>query len=65
MWSGKPGDSAERRASIDIGDLFPEALFAWPNGALQLLSDDGKFRSENCDRLEKTQREFRSLVFGP
>lgn len=61
-WSGKPAD-APSPVKLDLGTLRPEALFAWPDGQLTLLSDDGGVMvgKKACKDADKAQRAFRAL----
>jgi len=65
-WSGQPAD-APTPLRIDLGTLRPEALFAWPDGGLTLLSDDGgvKVGKKACKDADKGKRAFRALDFKP
>jgi len=65
-WSGKPGD-APVALKVALGTLRPEALFAWPDGQLTLLSDDGGVMVGNkaCKDADKDRRAFRALDFKP
>lgn len=65
-WSGKATD-APTPLKLDLGTLRPEALFAWPDGQLTLLSDDGgvKLGKKACKDAGKGKRAFRSLDFRP
>lgn len=65
-WSGKPGD-APAPVKLDLRTLRPEALFAWPDGQLTLLSDDGGVMvgKKACKDADKGKRSFRALDFGP
>lgn len=69
-WSGKKDDGAKRVETIDLEDFSPEAIFAWPDGRLQILSDDGDVRvdGEKCKKLggrDAAKRSFRSFAFTP
>jgi len=63
-WSGKVGD-APTPIKLDLGTLRPEALFAWPDGQLTLLSDDGGVMvgKKACKDADKGKRSFRALDF--
>lgn len=65
-WSGKATD-APSAVQLDLGTLRPEALLAWPDGQLTLLSDDGGVRvgKKACKDAGKAKRSFRSLDFKP
>ncbi|HEY0953279.1 MAG TPA: DUF3616 domain-containing protein [Roseateles sp.] len=65
-WSGKAGD-APVALKLDLGTLRPEALFAWPDGRLTLLSDDGGVLvgKKACKDAGKSKRAFRALDFRP
>lgn len=65
-WSGKAGDAVVPVA-LDLGTLRPEALFAWPDGQLTLLSDDGgmPLGKHDCKDADKSRRGFRSLDITP
>ena len=65
-WSGKAGD-APSPLKLDLGTLRPEALFAWPDGHLTLLSDDGGVMvgKKACKDADKARRSFRALEFKP
>jgi hypothetical protein len=69
-WSGKKDDDAKRIENIDVEDFSPEAIFAWPDGTLQVLSDDGDFPvdGKKCKRLkgqDAAKRSFRSFALKP
>ncbi len=61
-WGGKTGD-APKPVAVDLGTLRPEALLAWPDGRLTLLSDDGGVMvgSKACKDANKSRRTFRAL----
>ena len=61
-WSGKATD-APSPVQLDLGTLRPEALFAWPDGQLTLLSDDGGVMvgKKACKDAGKAKRSFRAL----
>lgn len=63
-WNGKVGDAATP-IKLDLGTLRPEALFAWPDGQLTLLSDDGGVMvgKKACKDADKGKRFFRALDF--
>ncbi|RZL36727.1 MAG: DUF3616 domain-containing protein [Rubrivivax sp.] len=65
-WSGKPAD-APSPVKLDLGTLRPEALLAWPDGQLMLLSDDGGVMvgRKACKDADKGKRAFRALDFKP
>lgn len=65
-WSGSTGD-APTPIGLDLGTLRPEALFAWPDGQLSLLSDDGGVLvgGKACKDVDKRKRAFRALDFRP
>lgn len=65
-WTGKPTD-APTPVKLDLGTLRPEALFAWPDGQLTLLSDDGGVMvgKKACKDADKGRRSFRALDFRP
>lgn len=65
-WSGKPGD-APSHVQLDLGTLQPEALFAWPDGQLTLLSDDGgvPVGKKACKDAAKARRSFRAFDVNP
>lgn len=65
-WSGKVAD-APNPVNVELGTLRPEALFAWPDGQLTLLSDDGGMMVGNkaCKDADKQARSFRALDFKP
>jgi hypothetical protein len=65
-WSGRPGDAAVP-LQLDLGTLRPEALFAWPDGQLALLSDDGgvSVGSQACKDAGKKRRSFRAIEIKP
>ncbi len=65
-WSGKAGD-APVALKLDLGTLRPEALFAWPDGRLTLLSDDGGVQvgKKACKDAGKSKRAFRALDVRP
>jgi hypothetical protein len=66
-WSGQKDEAAKRVKDIDLDDLSPEALFVWPNGKLQILSDDGELSidGKECKDLDEDERGFRSIVVEP
>lgn len=61
-WSGKAGDKP-LPVKVDLGTLRPEALFAWPQGQLTLLSDDGGVAvgKKACKDADESRRSFRAL----
>lgn len=65
-WSGRPAD-APVAVAIELGTLRPEALFAWPDGHVTLLSDDGGVRvgKKACKDADPARRAFRALDFNP
>ncbi|WP_457423279.1 DUF3616 domain-containing protein [Roseateles sp. P5_E7] len=65
-WSGKAAD-APTPVKLDLGTLRPEALFAWPDGQVTLLSDDGgvMFGKKACKDADKAKRSFRTFDFKP
>ena len=65
-WSGKAGD-APMPLQADLGTLRPEALFAWPDGQVTLLSDDGGVMvgRKACKDADKGKRSFRALDIKP
>nr|WP_255719461.1 DUF3616 domain-containing protein [Pelomonas sp. P8] len=65
-WSGRPQDPATRWPA-DLGTLRPEALFAWPDGHLTLLSDDGGLpvSKKPCKAADRSKRGFRALDLKP
>jgi len=65
-WSGKAAD-APMSIKLDLGTLRPEALFAWPDGQLTLLSDDGGVMvgKKACKDADKGKRSFRAFDFKP
>jgi hypothetical protein len=65
-WSGKATE-APTSVKLDLGTLHPEALFAWPDGQVTLLSDDGDVPvgGKRCKKADKADRGFRSLDFKP
>lgn len=65
-WSGKAAD-APSPVQLDLGTLRPEALFAWPDGQLTLLSDDGSVMvgKKACKGAGKPKRSFRTFDFKP
>lgn len=65
-WSGQ-ANQAPVALKLDLGNLRPEALFAWPDGRLTLLSDDGgiDLGKKACKDADRSRRSFRSLDFKP
>lgn len=65
-WSGRAADAPVPLA-LNLGTLRPEALFAWPDGAVTLLSDDGgvKVGRKACKDADKARRSFRALDLRP
>lgn len=65
-WSGQAGDMPAP-VKADLGTLRPEALFAWPDGQITLLSDDGgvKVGKKACKDADKGRRAFRALDLRP
>lgn len=65
-WSGQP-KQVPVALKLDLGSLRPEALFAWPDGLLTLLSDDGgvDLGKKACKDADRSHRSFRSLDFKP
>jgi hypothetical protein len=65
-WSGRPADSKPPRLGVDLGTLRPEAMFAVPGtDTIQLLSDDGGFWADKCDKLPPGGAKFRGTVVKP
>ena len=65
-WSGRPAD-APLPVALELGTLRPEALFAWPDGQVTLLSDDGGLMvgKKACKDAAPARRAFRALNFKP
>lgn len=65
-WSGQPID-APTPVALDLGTLRPEALFAWPDGQVTLLSDDGGVTvgKRACKDAAPARRAFRALDLQP
>jgi hypothetical protein len=65
-WSGKPTDMPAP-VRTDLGTLRPEALFAWPDGQITLLSDDGgvSVGRKACKDADRSKRSFRALDIKP
>lgn len=65
-WSGKPTDMPVP-VKAGLGTLRPEALFAWPDGQITLLSDDGGVMvgKKACKDVDKGKRAFRALDVKP
>jgi hypothetical protein len=65
-WSGTAGD-APVPLPLDLGTLRPEALFAWPDGQLTLLSDDGGVTvgKKACKDAGQRKRGFRAQDVKP
>lgn len=65
-WSGRAGDTPSP-LMLDLGTLRPEALFAWPDGRVTLLSDDGGVMVDKkaCKDAGKNKRAFRALDVRP
>jgi hypothetical protein len=65
-WSGQ-AQQPPVPLPLDLGSLRPEALFAWPDGQLTLLSDDGgvSVGKQACKDADPSHRGFRSLDFKP
>ncbi|WP_457446393.1 DUF3616 domain-containing protein [Roseateles sp. P5_E4] len=65
-WSGKATD-VPAPVKAELGTLRPEALFAWPDGLLTLLSDDGGVMvgKKACKDADKGKRAFRALDLKP
>lgn len=65
-WSGKATD-VPAPIKADPGTLRPEALFAWPDGQVTLLSDDGGVMvgKKACKDANKGKRAFRALDLKP
>lgn len=55
-WSGRAGEAAQP-LPLALGSLRPEGLFAWPDGRLTLLSDDGA----ESRHLPQAQQGFRAV----
>jgi hypothetical protein len=62
-WSGLAADAPQRMSGVELRSLRPEALFAWPGGGLQLLSDDGGVvvNGVACKDRPHGSQAFRSL----
>lgn len=65
-WSGKPNDMPAP-FKAELGTLRPEALFAWPDGQVTALSDDGGVMvgKKACKDADKDKRAFRALDIRP
>lgn len=65
-WSGQ-AQQPPVPLPLDLGSLRPEALFAWPDGQLTLLSDDGgvSVGKQACKDADPSHRGFRSLDLKP
>lgn len=65
-WSGKAAD-APTPVKAELGTLRPEALFAWPDGQVTLLSDDGGVMvgKKACKDAAPAKRSFRALDVRP
>jgi hypothetical protein len=65
-WSGRPADAPQPMSGVELGSLRPEALFAWPGGGLQLLSDDGGLVTGGvaCKDRPASAQAFRALTLG-
>jgi hypothetical protein len=61
-WSGSAAD-VPQPLPHHFGTLRPEGLFAWPDGTLQLLSDDGGVEAAGiaCKDRPAAQQRFRSV----
>ncbi|MEF7617531.1 DUF3616 domain-containing protein [Aquincola sp. MAHUQ-54] len=66
-WSGQPGDAPVLADGSALAGLRPEALFAWPDGRLQILSDDGGVETAGiaCKDRPAAQQAFRSAELPP
>lgn len=66
-WSGKPEDAAVRLEKSDFKGLRPEAMFAFADGDVQVLSDDGgeTVDGTECKKLDEAKQRFRSLIIKP
>jgi len=65
-WGG-PGDAAPQLLPQRFDALRPEALIVWPDGTVQLLSDDGGVESAGiaCKDRPAAQQRFRSVEIRP
>ena len=65
-WSGR-GDEAPLLLPQRFDALRPEALFVWPDGTVQLLSDDGGVETAGiaCKDRPAAQQRFRSVEIRP
>jgi len=69
-WSGPP-KVACAQVPLDLAnDFSPESIFTWPDGTLQILSDDGDVRIDGtkCKNLEgqdADKKRFRSIDLAP
>ena len=65
-WSGKPIDMPVP-VKAELGTPRPEALFAWPDGQITLLSDDGGVMvgQKACKDADRAKRSFRALDIKP
>jgi hypothetical protein len=59
-WTGRAGDTPQA-APLDLGNLRPEGLFAWPDGRLTLLSDDDALHKD----LPEGRQRFRAVEIRP
>lgn len=65
-WTGRPADQPNP-VGAGLGELRPEGLFAFPDGALMLLSDDGgvSVNGQECKDLpDATARSFRARMLS-
>jgi hypothetical protein len=64
-WSGVVREKAEP-IDIDLAGLKPESVIVYPDGRIELLSDDGSKRvaGKACKSSELAKRSFRSLRLG-
>jgi hypothetical protein len=65
-WSGRAADEPQPMAAVAPESLRPEALVAWPDGTLQLLSDDGGIVANGVACKDRPARDqaFRALEIG-
>lgn len=65
-WTGRPADRP-RALDVPLGTLRPEGLFAFPDGGLLLLSDDGgvTLNDQECkDLADASTRAFRARLLS-
>jgi hypothetical protein len=69
FWWDGVGEKVMPGPIVSFGDMAPEALFAWPDGEIQILGDNegGETQADKCSekKEDKRPRWFPSLSLRP